>query len=251
MMHKIIPLLVGLVLFGAACQKQGSPSTSTQGYTQLPPTQSGTYTNTTVSTNCPTTIQSPVNVSLATSILYPGQYRGNEYKSHGGFRFDSIHNNQVTVTLPLDAHIDRAARYIESGQVQYLFEFSHPCGLSYRLDHLLTLTPKFKAIADGLPTPTSSSQTTRLDPPPSVTAGETIATAVGIANNTFFDFGMSDTRHTNAAAQDPAYVTKHVDNPTAVYGICWFDLLPPVDAAKVKALPAGDQTSGKTSDYCQ
>ena len=48
--------------------------------------------------SCPTPLlQTPVDLSKVTSILYPGQERGGNYKAHGGFGFDNATDNLVTV----------------------------------------------------------------------------------------------------------------------------------------------------------
>ena len=112
----------------------------------------------------PFTMQPPIDFSRVTSVLYPGQYRGSQYKPHGGFRFDNNNDNNVSVKIPLDAMLIHGSRYGEGGEVQYLFTFVAPCGIMYRFDHLLTLTPKFQAIADTLPQPKEGdSRTTNLN----------------------------------------------------------------------------------------
>lgn len=204
--------------------------------------------------DCPTplVLESPVDLTKATAILYPGQERGGDYKAHGGFRFADGTNADVTVTVPLDAQLVEASRYIEGGETQYMFEFVHPCGIAYRFDHLLTLSPTFQAVVETLPpAKVDDSRTTRLDPTP-VTVGESIATAVGVAvtGNTFVDFGVYDRRSKNVASRDPQWATSH--NPQlAHYGVCWFDLLSLTDEARVRSLPPADGASGTTSDYCQ
>lgn len=40
----------------------------------------------------PLILQTPVDLTLATAILYPGQERGGDFKPHGGFRFDNSKN---------------------------------------------------------------------------------------------------------------------------------------------------------------
>lgn len=201
----------------------------------------------------PLAIQSPVDVSLATAVLYPGQTRGGDYKAHGGIRFDGQKNDAIQVSAPMDAEVYEASRYIERGETQYLFVFIAPCGLMYRFDHLLTLSPAMRAIADTLPeAKPDDSRTTRIQPPVSVKAGDTIATAVGFVSgpNVSVDFGFYDLRKKNIASQNASYAVSHsVDQ--AQHAICWFDLLPAADAVKVKNLPAGDGVSGKSSDYCQ
>src|SRR5262245_7815446 len=37
----------------------------------------------------PLVLDTPVDISLVTSVLYPGQPRGTAFKPHGGFRFDN------------------------------------------------------------------------------------------------------------------------------------------------------------------
>src|SRR3990167_11130550 len=51
--------------------------------------------------------ESPVDASLVTSVLYPGQYRGEDggYRVHGGFRFDKQTSTQVDVRAPFDAYV--------------------------------------------------------------------------------------------------------------------------------------------------
>jgi len=200
--------------------------------------------------------QSPTDVSKATNILYPGQARGGDYKPHGGFRFDNSINTEITIKIPMDAKLYEGSRYIEGGEAQYLLVFVNPCGLMYRFDHLLTLNDKFqKAVEATLPVAKpDDSRTTKFDPQISVTAGETVATAVGFSKtkNVAFDFGVYDLRQRNTAAQDSSYVSKHQNELSQVaYGVCWFELLPAKDADIVRSLPAGDSASGKTSDYCK
>ena len=185
---------------------------------------------------CPT-LQSPVNISNVTSVLYPGQYRGGDYKAHGGFRLDGQNNNDVTVKAPISAKLTRAGRYIEIGEVQYIFIFETNCGLKYRFDHLLTLSPKLQAVANKLPpaVPGRSNFVT-VNPAIEIETGEVIATAVGFRQNgsnpnVSLDFGV--------------YLDNY-DNR----GLCWLDLLSPEDTARLKSLPGGDHKSGKTSDYC-
>src|SRR3989344_2788331 len=75
---------------------------------------------------CPT-LQSPVDTGLVTSVLYPGQLRGGEYKAHGGFRLDGLKTNDVVVRAPISAKLIRARRYIEIGELQYIFIFETDC----------------------------------------------------------------------------------------------------------------------------
>lgn len=200
----------------------------------------------------PVTLKTPVDLSQATAILYPGQTRS-QYKPHGGFRFEGAKNTDITVTAPYDAVVTQASRYIEAGEVQYLFEFVNECGLAYRFDHLLTLSSKFQSLADKLPeAKVDDSRTTKLEPT-IVTAGEIIATAVGFTKtaNVSVDFGVYDFRSPNKASENENYKSAHQDQSSlAFYGICWLDMLPSDDKLAAKALPGGDAQAGKQSDYC-
>jgi len=201
--------------------------------------------------SCPTPLlQSPVDLSKVTSILYPGQERGGNYKAHGGFGFDNATDNSVTVKIPLDGKITRVARYRELGEVQYLFEFEGNCGVSFRLDHLRELTAKFEAVVGAFPIK-EDSRTDLVNPPVAVMLGEVIATEVGFLNNVFVDFGVYDMRQKNEASKDPAWAGAHSQFPADSYGICWLDALPQADSLVVKALPSRDGASGKKSDYCE
>lgn len=183
---------------------------------------------------CPT-LQPPVDISKVDSVLYPGQYRGGDYKKHGGFRLDGQSDNTVTITAPIDAKLAKAGRYIEQGEIQYILYFKTDCGLTYRFDHLLTLTPKIQSVMEQQPeAKISQSNFYPVRSKVEVQAGETIATAVGFTQgehgpNVSFDFGVYN--------QDQ--------------GLCWLDLLPPDDATKLRMLPGGDHESGKQSDYCK
>jgi hypothetical protein len=198
----------------------------------------------------PFIIHLPVDGSRPTSVLYPGQVRGGQYKPHGGFRLDTTAYDAVTITAPFDAYVVDGSRYYENGVIQYYFDFIHTCGIRYRLDHLHTLSATMQALADQLPLPTTSSQSTVLTPK-LIKAGTVLATAVGFPNNTSFDLGLYDLRQRNAAAQSAAYRAAHADMVSnAYYAVCWFDWLSASDEAAVRALPPADGISGATSDYC-
>ncbi|HLA49540.1 MAG TPA: hypothetical protein VJY84_03295 [Candidatus Saccharimonadales bacterium] len=199
-------------------------------------------------------VKLPVDISQATSILYPGQTRGGDFKPHGGFRFDIQKDNSVTVTAPLDAELVYASRYIEMGELQYMFDFIAPCGYTYRFDHLLAVGPKFQTVVDQLPeAKENNSRTSTVSPSVPVKTGETIATQIGMNQNrlnVFFDWGLYDMRSKNQASQDGAWAAAH-NFPNAQHGVCWFDFLSAEDEAKVRALPASDSDSGSTSAFCK
>lgn len=279
---KPTPLLIiatGLILFGASCSK-GAPKSTTPVTTNTVTSGSGSGNgqgrNTSTSSDtstvtwmqtadgwqpigtppaCPTPVlTTPADLSLVTSILYPGQTRGGDYKPHGGFRFDTATSSNETVTAPMDGQVVNGGRYLVNGETQYVFDIIAPCGMMYRVGHLLTLTPKFQTMADAFPAAQEGdSRTTKVEPPVNVTAGEQIATAVGVTKgglNVFFDFGVYNVLQRNTASQNAAYAASH-DLQLAQHAVCWFDLLPAADEAKVRALPAADPASGTKSDYCQ
>ena len=201
--------------------------------------------------SCPTPLlQTPVDLSKVTSILYPGQERGGDYKAHGGFGFDNATDNLVTVKIPLNGKVNRVVRYREMGEIQYLFEFDGDCGVSFRFDHLRKLTPKFEAIVNAFPIK-EDTRTDLVSPPVAVKVGEVIATEVGFLKNVSVDFGVYDMRQKNEASKDPAWASAHSQYPAHSYGICWLNSLPQADSAAVKLLPSRDAKNGKTSDYCK
>ncbi len=197
----------------------------------------------------------PTDLNKVTSILYPGQKRGGDYKPHGGFRMDGTSNAAVTVTAPIDGYVVRGAHYIEQGEVQYMFDVMNNCGVMYRIDHMAEVSAKLKKITETWPAPQVDD--TRTQPVASAThieAGEILATAVGIkkTKNTGFDFGVYDYRAQNEASKSPAYQAAHQnDKELSWHAVCWFDWTSEADEKIIRTLPAGDPKSGKTSDYCR
>lgn len=201
---------------------------------------------------CEDVLPSPVDLSLVTSVLYPGQVRG-DYKAHGGFRFDGQPAGAITVVSPIDGVALRGSRYLAGGEIQYTLDLVDPCGRMVRLGHLRTLAPKWDALFEALPAPVEmDSRSTAFPEGITVTQGEVVATAVGLigTGNTFVDIGMYDLRQRNAASADPAWLAQH-NNDTHAYALCWFQLLSPEAQALIDALPAADGKMGRTSDYCR
>ena len=209
-------------------------------------------TNNSSKNSCPTPLlQTPVDLSKVTSILYPGQERGGNYKAHGGFGFDNATDNSVIVKIPLNGKVNRVVRYREMGEIQYLFEFDGDCGVSFRFDHLRKLTPKFEAIVNAFPIK-EDTRTDLVNPPVPVTVGEVIATEVGFLKNVSVDFGVYDMRQKNEASKDPAWASAHSQYPADSYGICWLNSLPQADSVAVNLLPSRDGSkNGQKSDYCK
>lgn len=199
----------------------------------------------------PLELAAPVDLDAVTSVLYPGQTRGGNYKPHGGFRFAAT-TTDVSVKAPLPAQLVRGARYFEQGETQYLLEFVHPCGIMYRFDHLHTLMPKFQAVVDQFPpAQPDDSRTNNVTTDVTVTTGEQIATQVGFLSdgNISVDFGVYDLRQTNAVSAEAGWAAQH-DKQLAAYGICWFNYLSPLDEVRIREFPAADAASGTQSDYC-
>lgn len=199
----------------------------------------------------PLTFPSPVDVHLASSVLYPGQIRGGDYKPHGGFRFDALKNNAVDVYAPMDAYLVEAARHPSMGEVQYVLYFRDDCGIMYKLDHLRELTPKFTDILSTIPMGgENDSRSTQINPSVFTKKGEHIATKVGLEStkNIFFDFGVYDLRKTNGvnyASRDYYNVEQY-----GGHALCWLENLEEPEKSVVKRLPGADGHSGTKSDYC-
>lgn len=195
----------------------------------------------------------PADMSKVSSILYPGQSRGGNYKPHGGFRFDNS-NNDIAVVSPVDGFLVRGSRYLAEGEVQYTVDIFHNCGVMIRLGHIRELSEKLSKIADTWPQPTESSATHGVNPPVQIKKGESLGTKVGIikGRNVFFDLGVYDYRQQNSASNVAAFRSAHSsDKELSWYAVCWLKGWLPKDTEdRLNSLPAADPKSGKTSDYC-
>jgi hypothetical protein len=210
---------------------------------------------------------SPVDMSKITAVGLPGAYRGFSYKAHGGFRAAASTDGNLEVKLPMDANLRGITRYYEAipgypDELQYLVDFETDCGIAFRFDHLLTLTPEFQAVAEKSPAPKKDD--TRGDPnAPRIStpfkAGTVVATGVGFpsAQNYGFDFGVYDYREPNEISRNKQWADIHKDfSAQHFHGICWVPLLPGDDVAKAEAMAKdrNNYNSSKpfnlTSDYC-
>lgn len=199
----------------------------------------------------PLSLQTPVDMDLVTSALWPGQVRGG-YKGHGGFRFGASEADSVTIRTPLSSHLVQASRYLEGNDEQYLLFFSVPCGFFYRFDHVRVLSAELSDALKDLPPPMSGdSRTTFVSPPLWLEQGEVVGTSVGIfPDNIFVDFGLYDVRKPNNVVPNPAWADFYAGDPEfGHYGVCFFDYLPGNDGETMRSLPTGKE--GKTSDYCE
>lgn len=204
----------------------------------------------------PLAITAPIDVSKATSVLYPGQLRSGNYKAHGGIGVDNATTNNLDVTALRNAYLYRGSRYIEQGATQYLFDFVDPCGIMYRYDHLATLSPQFQTYADQLPAAKpDQSQTTVFNEHPYIKQGTLIATAVGYSQpvNAFFDVGVYDLRNPNAASKTALFASdrqRQQAKELSHFAVCWFDLLQGTDKTTVAGLPPRNAAEN-SSDFCQ
>lgn len=200
------------------------------------------------------TFDSPVDLELATNILYPGQTRGGDFKAHGGFILGKSDSNEVNVTLPMGANIYQGARYIEAGELQILLDFVTPCGIMFRYDHLAAVSSELQVFIDELPQPQKDdTRTTQFKNQKFFQADTLIATKVGFVNtnNKSFDFGVYDLRAKNEASKDTQWANQYSNKATqAFYGVCWLNYLTTEDKQIAIELP-GPGTEGKTSVYCK
>ncbi|MDP3986868.1 MAG: hypothetical protein Q8P81_01440 [Nanoarchaeota archaeon] len=208
----------------------------------------------------PLIIESPVDASLASSLLYPGQTRGGDYKSHGGFRFDNRITNDVEVRAVLDGYIFRASKYDDGYAVQNMLFQINDCGIMAKYDHLLTLSPKFSQIFEDLPLgQNGDSRTTEISPRVPVKKGEVIATEIGYENfpgghegkNIFVDFGLYDLRKKNGVVYSEEFRAQHANiDEDGAHALCWFDYLEEPAKSIVRNLSMGGFEKGEESDYC-
>ncbi len=200
---------------------------------------------------CPPYIefQLPVDRKLVSSILYPGQVRGGDFKPHGGFRTDGA-SGPIKVSAPMEGYVVDVARFYDEFGIHYMFDIQNPCGIMYRLGHLGEVPQKLEALFEKqTEIKTGDSRTFEVEPL-FIEMGETIA--INTQQGSGFDWGVYDLRKENTAVQDPLFRKEHADEPAQAYhALCWLDLLPPEDQTFVKSLPAADGISGKNSAYCK
>lgn len=205
--------------------------------------------------------KSPVDLSKIMAIGMPGQYRGYNYKPHGGLRLTSPDDGKIDVVMPTDATLVGLTRYYEGNpaEIQYLLTFETDCGVAFRFDHLYTLAPALQEIAETTPEPKIDDTRTDPNAPFKRTefkAGDLVATEVGhpATKNFGFDFGTYDYRHRNAVSSNTKWAAIHNQYQSQEwFGTCWIDQLPGVDAAKAKELAfvvVNPTRPNIISDYC-
>src|SRR3989338_1317641 len=206
----------------------------------------------------PLYLPSPVNINLASGILYPGQERGGDYKPHGGFRFDNRDTNDIEVRAIMDGIILKASKYLEAGEEQVLLFYVNDCGVMVMHDHILTLSPKLKTALDNVPLgKEGDSRTTNIKSKVYIKKGEVLATEVGSRNfngrkNIGIDFGLYDIRKTNGVVYGSNFRTRFpMIDEYGTHAVCWLDYLEQADKSVAKSIPGADGKSGTSSDYCK
>ncbi len=205
------------------------------------------------------TLQLPFrDVSTVVGRLEPGQFRSGNYKPHSGFR---LNMNDIEIISAISGTIVSISAYREGstgemgvGEVQYLVDIQHPCGIQVRYDHLRVLSaPLQKVFADNGVTVQNDSRTTFVQPPVPIQVGDLIATSVGFVeegSNAFFDFGVYDFRTRQPSKRSFEEYMNLLPGGLwlGVYGTCVYDRFSATDAAALRAIPLGGTERG--SDYC-
>lgn len=208
---------------------------------------------------CPESLvmESPVEVSLATGILYPGQVRGDgpkDFKPHGGFTLKP--GSKIELRAPMDGYLTHVAKFTDEFGYHVGLTFQHSCGIQFGGGHWGALPPDIQAVVDKIPLKGfKESRTEQVIPPYFVKKGQVIVTGLqekAHPERPGFDWGVADYRKPNAASQDPRFRELYGYAPwNTYYGVCWLDLLPPDQQIVLKSLPGVDGKQGKNSEYCK
>ena len=206
----------------------------------------------------PIVLPAPVDLTLVTAILYPGQVRGDgpkDFKPHGGFILKAG-NLSVELRAPMDGYLTSAAKFTDPFGLHYALTFQNPCGIQFGGGHFGVLPPDIAAVVDKVPLKGyGESRTEPIFPPYFVKKGQVIVTGLQEKANPErpgFDWGVADLRETNASSKDPRFQSLYGYAPwNTYYGVCWLDLLPPEQESVVRSFPGGDYREGKNSEYCK
>src|SRR3989344_2053389 len=206
----------------------------------------------------PLVLEAPIDVNLASGILYPGQVRGDgpeDFKPHGGFAMKSG-DRSVTLRAPMDGYLTAVAKLTDEFGLHYGLTFQHPCGIQFGGGHFGALPPDIQTVVDTVPMKGfGESATEPIAPPYFVKKGQVIVTGLqegGPPDRTGFDWGVADYRQPNAASKDPRFQELYGYAPwNTYYGVCWLDLLQPEQQTIVRGLPGVDGKQGKNSEYCK
>lgn len=205
----------------------------------------------------PLVLPAPVDLTLVTAILYPGQVRGDgpkDFKPHGGFTLKAG-TKSVELRAPMDGYLTSVAKFTDEFGLHYGLTFQNPCGIQFGGGHFGALPADIQAVVDKVPLKGyGESRTEPILPPYFVKKGQVIVTGLQEKANPErpgFDWGVADLRQTNAASKDPRFQSLYGYAPwNTYYGVCWLDLLPPEQESIVRSFPGGDYKEGKHSEYC-
>lgn len=205
----------------------------------------------------PLIMESPMEVSLATGILYPGQVRGDgpkDFKPHGGFALKP--GSKIELKAPMDGYLTHVAKFTDEFGYHVGLTFQHPCGIQFGGGHWGALPPDIQAVVDTVPLKGfRESRTEPIIPPYFVKKGQVIVTGLqekAHPERPGFDWGIADYRQPNAASKDPRFRELYGYAPwNTYYGVCWLDILPPNQQTVLKSLPGVDGKQGKNSEYCK
>ena len=194
--------------------------------------------------------KSPIDLSKAYAILYPGQIRGKsiaDYKAHGGF----LLKESTEVHVPFDGYVMQGARFLQNGTIQYGFEIVSECGIMMRFGHLYKLPAKFQELAEKMrPAVEMDSRTTDLRPYAVPSAKESSSRPKSVFPANLAGLGPIDIRQ-NESAKDSAYRKAHkFRGDTTTMPSVGSTISPQTNSGSRKR-PGGDGKMGKTSDYCK
>ena len=169
--------------------------------------------------------KSPIDLSKAYAILYPGQIRGKsiaDYKAHGGF----LLKESTEVHVPFDGYVMQGARFLQNGTIQYGFEIVSECGIMMRFGHLYKLPAKFQELAEKMrPAVEMDSRTTDLRPYAVPSAKESSSRPKSVFPANLADWGpliFGRTNRQRFRISQGAQIPRRYDN----YALCWLDYLP-------------------------
>ena len=179
-----------------------------------------------LSDSAPRFSASITNLEAVRSIVPPGEQAGSVIKQHSFIHLDFGHTSissdlGAAVYAPADSRLATLSFYDEGGVGQYLVFFEVSCEVVYKFDHLSSVVDRIRAFAPS--TPRSSSATEFVNVPVRFEAGDLIGFTTGAPPSGPFDFGVFNTSHRNAFANQNRYESRgygqllHADCPYDYY----------------------------------
>jgi hypothetical protein len=181
------------------------------------------------------------DLSLIEHIVPLGSVAGGEIKDHVffGVKGSAV---DVPVSAPVAADLVSVARYQEGSIAeQFLLEFRVDCAVSFRFDHVSSVSDRIRAVAPA--TIGTGSGTSPVTQSLHVEAGELL----GRTTVHSWDFGVVDTRHTNVFAEpsrysQPGFVSRRVN------AVCPFEFADATSLATYRALWGGNGGAGTCTE---